>query len=251
VAPGPPLDLPSAGPEPIPFEVALAAVLGYVRGRRPLRFRSPSVPQGRWLQVAAFGYVRFDGRPRAAGPLGEDDLLAAEGLHGRLPRDGWAAVRRALDDVRDLADAATARAAGRAFWELPAEEFSVLGEPGTVGAALRALSRLGSVRESSYVAAALHHRRPELFPLLDGTTLRQFWPHVEEGDSGVAAVVHRELVANAGAFDALETTVAALVDGTAIARLRLHDILVWLSGSLRFTHAVGLGRASGEWAGRG
>ncbi|MGY1823255.1 DUF6308 family protein [Geodermatophilus sp. SYSU D00079] len=246
MAAGPPLDLPSAGPEPLPFDVAVAAVLGYALGKRPLRFRSPSVPQGRWLQVAAFGYVRFDGRPRATGPLGDDDVLAAEGLHGRLARDGWTAVRRALDDVRDLADAATARAAGRAFWELPAEEFSVLGEPGTVGATLRALSGLGSVRESSYVAAALHHRRPELFPLLDGTTLRQFWPHVEEGDSGVAAVVHRELVANAEAFEALETTIAARVDGTALARLRLHDVLVWLSGSLRLTHAVALGRALAE-----
>ncbi|MGY1636627.1 DUF6308 family protein [Geodermatophilus sp. SYSU D00742] len=251
MAAGLPLDLPSAGPEPIPSDVAVAAVLGYVRGRRPLRFRSPSVPQGRWLQVAAFGFARFDGRPPATGPLGEDDLLAAECLHGRLPRDGWAAVRRALDEVRDLADAATGRAAGRAFWELPAEEFSVLGEPGTVGAALRSLSRLGSVRESTYVAAALHHRRPELFPLLDGTTLRQFWPHVEEGDSGVAAVVHRELLANAEGFAGLEATVAALLGGTAIARLRLHDVLVWLSGSLRLTHAVALGRSSEEWAGRG
>ncbi|MBB3086612.1 DUF6308 family protein [Geodermatophilus sabuli] len=250
MASGPPLDLPSAGPEPIPFDVALAAVLGYVRGRRPLRFRSPSVPQGRWLQVAAFGYVRFDGRPRATGPLGEDDLLAAECLHGRLSRDGWTAVRGALDDVRDLADAATERAAGRAFWELPTEEFSVLGEPGTVGAALRSLSRLGSVRDSSYVAAALHHRRPELFPLLDGTTLRQFWPHVEEGDSGVAAVVHRELVANADGFAALEAALRSLLGTPGPGRLRWHDVLVWLSGSLRLTHAVALGRSTAEWTGR-
>jgi hypothetical protein len=249
VAAGPPLDLPSAGPEPIPLEVAVAAVLGYVRGRRPLRFRSPSVPEGRWLQVAAFGFVRFDGRPRATGPLGEGDLLTAECLHGRLSREGWTAVRAALDDVRGPADAATGRAAGRAFWELPAEEFSVLGEPGTVGAALRSLSQLGSVRESSYVAAALHHRRPDLFPLLDTTTRRQFWPHVEEGDSGVAAVVHRELVANADGFAVLEATVTSLLGRTAgPGRLRLHDVLVWLSGSLRLTHAVALGRSSAEWA---
>jgi hypothetical protein len=220
----------------------VAAVLGYARGRRPLRFRSPSVPEGRWVQVAAFGFERFDRQPVPEGPLGDPDVQVAEGLHGRLSPDGWAAVRGAFDDARDLADTATTRVGSGALWDLPAEEFSVLGEPGTVGAALRELARLGRVRESSYVLAALHHRSPCLFPLLDGTTLRQLWPHVEEGDSGVAAVVHRELVANADAFAALEAAVAPLLDGVALSRLRLHDVLVWLSGSLRLRHAVDLGR---------
>ncbi len=30
-------------------------------------------------------------------------------------------------------------------------------------------------------------------------------------------------------------------------RLRLHDILLWLSTTLRMTHAVALGRATEEW----
>ena len=58
------LDLPSAGPDPIPWDTALAGVLGYARGRRPLRFRSPSHPEGRWVHVPAYGYERFDRRPR-------------------------------------------------------------------------------------------------------------------------------------------------------------------------------------------
>jgi hypothetical protein len=241
------LILPSTGPDPIPLDVATAAVLGYARGRRPLRFRSPSVPEGRWVQVLAFAFERFDRQPPPAGLLGDADVLAAENLHGRLSPDGWAAVRRALDDARDLADAATGRAAGRPFWELPAEEFSVLGEPGTVGAALRGLAGLGSGREAAYVSAALHHRRPELFPLLGGPTGWQLWPHVEEGDSGVAAVVHRELVANANGFAALEKGVAALLGGVVLSRLRLHDVLLWLRGSLRMDHVVALGRAAPEW----
>ena len=57
------LVLPSAGPDPLPWDTALAAVLGYARGRRPLRFRSPSNPDGRWVQIPAFGYERFDRRP--------------------------------------------------------------------------------------------------------------------------------------------------------------------------------------------
>jgi Family of unknown function (DUF6308) len=248
---GPPLRLPSAGPDPFPAETAVAAVLGYARGRRPQWFRSIGRPEGRWVSVPAFAYERFDRRPRGTGPLGDDDVLTAEGLHGRLDPAGWAAVRTAMDDVAPLADEATDRAAGRAFWALPADELSVLGEPGTVGAALRAIGERVAGPPRAHLIAALHHRRPELFPLVDATTRRQLLPHLEEGDSGVEAVVHRELVAAADAFDVLETTVSALLLGTGgvpLNRLRLHDVLVWLSGSLRLTHAVVLGRETAEWA---
>ena len=250
MAPGPPLSLPSAGPEPVSWDTALAAVLGYARGRRALWFRSPGHPEGRWVRVPAFGYERFDCRPRVAGPLGDDDVLVAEGLHGRLDPAGWAAVRSALDEVGPLAEAVAVRADGRAFWELPPGELSVLEEPGTVGAALRAIGRHGTGRQRDHLYAALHHRRPDLVPLLDATTRRQMLPHVEEGDSGPEAVVHRELLANAEAFGALETVASGLMTATGgvpLTRLRLHDVLVWLSGSLRLAHAVALGRQSPEW----
>jgi hypothetical protein len=230
-------------------DTALAAVVGYARGRRPLHFRSPSNPTGRWVSVPAFGYERFDRQPVSRGPLGEVDILTAEGLHGRLDPAGWAAMKSVLDDVRPLADAAVDRAAGRPFWDLPDDEFSVLAEPGTVGAALREIwlhcSEAPGVRPK-YVAAALHHRHPGLFPLLVRATRWQLLPHVREGDSGVDAVIHRELRANAAGFERLETTVAALL-GTPLTRLRLHDVLLWLSATLRLTHAVALGRATEEW----
>jgi hypothetical protein len=69
---------------------------------------------------------------------------------------------------------------------------------------------------------------------------------VREGDSGVDAVIHRELRANAAAFERLETDVAMLL-GAPLTRLRLHDVLLWLSSSLRLAHAVQLGRAADEW----
>lgn len=250
VAAGSPLSLPSAGPDPVPWDTALAAVLGYARGRRALWFRSPGRPEGRWVRVPAFGYERFDCRARATGPLGDEDVLVAEGLHGRLDPAGWAAVRSALDEVGPLAEAVAVRADGRAFWELPPGELSVLEEPGTVGAVLRAVGRLGAGPHRDHLSAALHHRRPDLVPLL-GTTRRQLQPHVEEGDSGAEAVMHRELRANAEAFAALETAasgVLAATGGVPLTRLRLHDVLVWLSGSLRLAHAVALGRQTPEWA---
>jgi hypothetical protein len=249
----PALDLPSTGPDPVPWDTALAAVLGYARGRRPLRFRTPDHPQGRWFSVLAFGYERFDRQPVDDNRSGDADVLAAEGLHGRLDPAGWTAVRAALDAVRPLADAAFARAAGRAFWELPPEEFSVLAEPGTVGAALRAIRLHAESSEGvrpDLVTAALHHRHPDLVPHVDRTTRRQLWPHVVEGDSGVEAVVQRELRANATAFAALEASAAALLSSgtcTPLTRLRLHDVLLWLTGSLRMAHAVALGRATEEW----
>jgi hypothetical protein len=241
------LVLPSAGPDPLPWDAALAAVLGYARGRRPLRFRSPSNPDGAWVRIPAFGYERFDRQPGTDDPLGEHDILLAEGLHGRLDPAAWAAMKRVLDDVLPLADAAIDRAAGRPFWELPDDEFSVLAEPGTVGAVfreIRALSDEFPDAKPKHVAAALHHRRPDLFPLLNRTTRWQLLPHAQEGDSGVEAVIHRELRANADSFAALETALEAL--GHPLTRLRLHDVLVWLAGSLRLTHAVELGR-SGGW----
>ncbi|MET0763334.1 MAG: hypothetical protein ABWY29_00615 [Blastococcus sp.] len=245
----PELNLPSAGPEPLPWDTALAAVLGYARGRRPLHFRSPTDRDGRWVDLPAFGYERFDRRPRAEGELGGDDILIAEGLHGRLAPDAWVAVKSALDDVHPLADAAVTRAAGRPFWDLPDDEFSVLAEPGTVGAALREIglhsAEAPGVRPK-YVAAALHHRHPDVVPLLVRTTRWQLLPHLREGDSGVEAVIHRELRANAAAFQRLETDVARVL-GAPLTRLRLHDVLLWLSATLRLTHAVQLGRAADEW----
>jgi hypothetical protein len=226
--------LPSAGPDPIPIDTALAAVLGYAHGRRPLYFRSPSAPAGRWVQVPAFGYERFDVRARVEGPLGEPDILPAEGLHGRLDPAAWAATRQRLDDVRPLFAAVTARADGRRFEQLPDDEFSVLAEPGTVGALLRELGT------DKHVTAALHHRRPDLVPLTVRATRWQLLPHVREGDSGVEAVVHRELTANSEAFGSLRKVLAGR--GIELTALRLHDVLLWLSGTLRLTHAATLGR---------
>jgi hypothetical protein len=231
---GPDLVLPSAGPDPIGHDTAVAAVRGYARGRRPLFFRSPSYPDGKWAQIPAFGYERFDAGPATDLPLGEVDILTAESLHGRLRPPEWHRLRDTFAAIGDLADALVGRADGRPFHELPDEEFSVLDEPGTVGALLRELQDRD---EPHYVLAALHHRHRDLVPLVNPTTWRQLVPFRQEGDSGVEAVIHRELRANADAFDALEKAIADLQ----LTRLRLHDVLVWLSGSLRLTHAVQLG----------
>ena len=235
--------LPSTGPDPLSLGVALTALRGYARGRRPLRFRSPGSPRGRWVQVPAFGWSRFDARP--AGPPGDEDVLIGELLHGRLDRPGWTTVRDALSEVRPLVAAAVQRAGGRALWELPDEELSVLGEPGTVGAALRGIGRV-SGSHLGHVLAPLHHRHPTLIPHFTRSTRRALLPCVEEGDSGVEAVIFRELRANAAAFAALEEAVATELGDARPTRLRLHDILLWLTTTLRLAHAIDVGRGSGD-----
>jgi hypothetical protein len=142
------------------------------------------------VQVPAFGWSRFDARP--VGPRRDEDVLIGELLHGRLDRVGWATVRDILAGVGPLAAAAVDRAGGRAFWELPDEELSVLGEPGTVGAALRGIGR-ASENYLGHVLAPLHRRHPALVPHLTRSTRRALLPLVEEGDSGVEAVIWREL----------------------------------------------------------
>jgi hypothetical protein len=243
--------LPSAGPDALPFDTALVAALGYIRGRRPLWFRSPSEPGGRWVHVPAFGYDRFDRLTPDDGPPKDRDVLVAEGLHGRLDRPSWNAVRGGLAAVWPLVELIVDRADGRSFEQLPDEEFSVLAEPGTIGAALRELctraAELPGVRPQ-YISAAVHHRHPRLIPNLDLTTRRQLWPHVVDGDSGVEAVIHREAVSNAADFAALETTLSGLIPQERVPTpLRLHDILLWLSGSLRMPAALEMGRATEEW----
>ena len=126
----------------------------------------------------------------------------------------------------------------------------MLGEPGTVGAALREIGR-GSGAQPAHVSAILHRERPDLLPHLTRTTRRALMPHLEEGDSGVEAVVWRELRANAEVFAELERVLAVLTGDAEPTRLRLHDVVLWLATTLRLAHAVALGRDTTSSGGTG
>src|SRR5215207_4811427 len=100
---GPVLLLPSTGPDPLSFGVALTALRGYARGRRPLRFRSPDSPRGRWVQVPRVRLVPVRRPPRGAtGGRGRADRRAVArqarprrlGDGPRRPRRGPSSDRR-------------------------------------------------------------------------------------------------------------------------------------------------------------
>jgi hypothetical protein len=61
-------------------------------------------------------------------------------------------------------------------------------------------------------------------------------------------VVFRELRANAAVFAALEDAVATELGDARPTRLRLHDILLWLTTTLRLAHAIEVGRRSDDSA---
>src|SRR3712207_8107001 len=62
----------------IPIATAVDAVVGYARGKRPLHFRAPNARTGRWVEIPAFSYERFDLRPGSVDPLGEPDIRSEE-----------------------------------------------------------------------------------------------------------------------------------------------------------------------------
>ena len=246
--------LPSADSADIPWDEALAAVLGYARAQRDLRIRwTPSHPDGVTIKVRAYAYRVYD----CVLPAEDDefawlDVLVVDGINGKMDQSAITALKDAADRAWPHVRTATDRADGRAFWDLPEEEVGSTPPPGTAGAALHDAWRECWATDGIKTALAhklLHHKRPALFPLIDNLTVPYLEPY-KDGAVGIWGVVHRELRANEEAFDALERAFADLVNGeddVPLTRLRLHDVLLWLKASKRWGHAVAAGQATPEW----
>ena len=246
--------LPSASPLDIPWDDALAATLGYARAQRDLRIkRTPTYPDGVTIKVRAYAYRVYDCvLPSEDQEFAWLDVLVVDGINGKMDQAAITALKDAGGRAWPHVRTAIERAAGRAFWDLPEEEVGRTPPPGTTGAALNDAWQECMATDKVGVALThkmLHHKRPDLFPLIDGLT---DGPLERYADDAVRlwGVVHRELRTNAVQFGALEQTFADLVDGpedVPLTRLRLHDILLWLTTSRRWAHAVEHGRATEEW----
>jgi hypothetical protein len=249
-----PFHLPSAAPQPISWSDALAAVLGYARAQRDLRIAwTPSHPDGVTIKVRAYAYQVYDCVP----PSEDDefawvDVFVVDGINGKMDQKAITALKEAADRAWPHVRTAIERADGRAFWHLPEEEVGRTPPPGTTGAALNDAWRECWATDGVKTALThklLHHKRPDLFPLIDNLTAPYITAHQDE-QVLLWGVVHRELTANVEQFDALERAFADLVNGKGdvpLTRLRLHDILLWLKASKRWPHAVDRGRATAEW----
>jgi hypothetical protein len=212
---------------------AKAVIAGFAFGTTSLNWSSPpgsvgpppsASTRGRW------GYRTYDCLPADTGPLSVADLSITASIDSRV--DGEA-ILGMLGVAPETSEAFARIPPWVKFWDLPQGHLASLPPAGTDSSWMfRAWSLLSGVPGVGVAIAnkTLHHKRPWLFPLLDGVTekaypLGQAWVHV-----------HRELTTQQPQFAKLEiwfTDRAIQHQGTPLWRLRLHDILLWsdLSGA--------------------
>ena len=237
------LVLPSAGPDPIPLDTALAAVLGYARGRRPLHFRAPTrAPAGgsRSRPSATSGSTAGRGRrparrarhPHRRGP-------ARPARPGRLGGDeGGPGRRRPARRRRRRARRRPRRSTSSRTTSSPCSPSRAPSAPrsGTSGSSARTprTSRRSTSPPRCTTAVPTCSRCSSAPPAGSCS------PTCARATAAPRRSIHRELRANAGALRRAASS--APPDLGLHDRLRLHDVLLWLSASLRLTHAVALGR---------
>ena len=252
--PSAPFHLPSVRRDPIAWDDALAAVLGYARATRQLRLSRQGDLAPETVLVPAYAYRAYDCvPPTTEAGFGWLDVLVVDALNGKLSHSIIRALHHAGQRAWPHVARAVELAGGATFWELPADQVARRPTPGTVGAALD-LAWAECMRTPDVKVALthklLHHKRPDLFPLIDGRT-KPLLDAARQGPSeGMWAVVHREITANSSQFAALETCFAQLVDDAGdvpLTRLRLHDVLLWLTATRKWDDALGRGRETAEW----
>jgi hypothetical protein len=173
-----------------------------------------------------WGYGTYDCITPDTGRFSPADLLIAAGLNGDLN------VNRvgALLDSKPALDAAfgeLAAASGVPFWDLPVEEITDPDE-GSAGWWMHRAWWVLMGQDDLGIAIThktLHHKRPDLFPLIDQQTASLL------GDEKWA-LIHTDLTSQAEAWADLEEAFAEEIDTSKghvrLTRLRLHDILLWL-----------------------
>lgn len=213
----------------LPVDEAFEIAVGYCLGRDPLPWtlRRSGVGEDRGnLTVGAFAYESYDCvLGSISGGIEAIDILVANGLNARMYAREIAGVAAIAEE---LSDCLRCIHEGTTFWDL---------EPGVIVEAptgssdpsypiWRAWTLLMGVEgiDLARTHKTLHHRRPEVFPLLDNRTIerldRPYWP-----------AIHRDLRQAPATWQDLEEKVAIQLDGAGCAthpcRLRLHDILLW------------------------
>jgi len=223
---------------------ARLAVLGYAFGTREVR-PSPKAFSGAFEQELAprWGYCTHDCIARSDDTEFTDlDVLVAAGLNGRLGVDSVAALKlatgRAAGSVAAAAKivAVAARAANDgvrlSFADLASNELA--GDPpeGSIGALLAQAWRQMMSTPGVGVALThkvLHHKQPEIFPLLDNLTIEKLSGRPTRRSAWQQ--IHLELAASREEFESLRSWFAEQAadrGGVAVSLTRLYDILLWL-----------------------
>ena len=229
------------------MDEAKAVIAGYCFGMCALEWHPqagcPAIanpPVGR--RRAAWAYTVYDCVPRTAGPLDLRDVLLTAGLNSRISQRSAAAVFEVLRDVNEVLVTLTVEGPDLVlFWEQdPADLASP--PPGSPAEKMWQAWQLLVGAEGVRTAIAhkiLHHKRPAQFPLLDSMTAACY-PKAAAW-SGIC----EELQRHESEFVELERWFEALAHehtGTALTRLRLHDILLWTARTGQDRQAAECGR---------
>jgi hypothetical protein len=190
-----------------------------------------------------WAYRSYDCVPALTGPLTVVEIGLTAGINSRVSGAPIAGVTAVLPEVNE---ALCHLLLHQTFWDIQARVVARGPLPGRPWWWMhRALWLLEGVRGVDVAIAhkTLHHKRPALFPLLDGKTLRCYpqgraWPGI-----------HAELTSQRSQFEQLEAWFADCACGqdaegvdhehtetgpctcrlgsVPLMRLRLHDILLW------------------------
>lgn len=228
---------------PIDFDEALAVVLGYCLGQEELTWSEGSYAFGQpsaASEWSAFAYRTYDCIEGSAGEALEPiDILVADGLNAKMVARNIAGALAVADEVsvelKKIAPTTT-------FWDLSSEQVGHPPGPEDEVAwpiwrawwLLRGVPGLNVAR----VHKILHHKRPKLFPLIDRKTRARL-------PGSPWAAIHADLRATQPAWQRLETEVSPFLSGDGhvqLARLRLHDILLWTVATERWDLALHHGR---------
>jgi hypothetical protein len=210
-------------------ERAKSVIAGYALGTRQTQFqrkRGCETITRAPIEVHRWGYKTYDCVLSSKGPDCEPvDYLVAGGLNGRIDVGAVAALQvaapPALNELAKIEEEVT-------FWELREDRLiDIPGEECPERHLWLAWCHMITMPEIGVALThkVLHHKRPRLFPLADGQTIKAL------GQGEAWQTIHRDLNRNAEPFEQLESWFGHLVnnqDGlVGLSRLRLHDILLW------------------------
>lgn len=227
----------------VPFDDALAVVVGYCLGQESVEWRMPRTGVGDPVDpgdLGAFAYCTYDCIRGSSGTgLKAIDILLADGLNAQMRARNIAAALAVAPEVSEYLAQIDEEVR---FWDLARDDVSERPESETApGWPLwRAWTVLISAPgiERARTHKILHHKRPDVFPLLDNETA----DYVSPDPWGK---IHDDLLATADAWESLEDQLNDRLRGEAgcveLTRLRLHDILLWCRATGRTTLAQELG----------
>lgn len=183
--------------------------------------------------VPRYAYRTYDCVPTSDSARFSDlDLLVIAGLNARVDMTAFARLRSFADRAAGHLDAAHRMQPD--FLQLDRGDVGDDPPEGGAGWHLSQAWRQGMATPGLGIARVhkvLHHKRPQLVPLLDNQTVKPIRAAAKARACGPWQLIHDEIHAHAEHFQALADdfdNLATGVDDVSLSWLRLYDILVWM-----------------------